>query len=365
MGEATLMIGQMDSLPGQMLHQVRTALRLEDGRVVVADGGSNEVRTFDSAGRLLTTFGGSGGGPREFEALMAMWLAPDDSLVTWDGLSRRVVVWSSEGDLGRMLDLDLDGLDNVVGRLEDGSLVGIGGPPFSPMAPGTSRLDSATAFLLVPGGKALRALDRFPWSIFHAVPHPGLGEQTIYTPTAFDPGGIIASGPDYFYFGWGDAWEIVKYSASGMPIDTLTREGEPARVTPDMLEDHLEEWLTIVPPELHPATRTFHSRLPFPETAPVFDWMILDDLKHLWVRHFVAPGADSATWSIFGPNGDWLGELVLPANLRPTHIGADFIVAIVLGTDDVEQVGTFPLRRRTADRSDSSRGPTEKRAFQG
>ena len=74
-GPELLRIGANDALPGHSLFRVRMAIADPDGRVLVADGGTNEVRIFDASGTLVATLGGSGQGPAEFRMLSAIWLA--------------------------------------------------------------------------------------------------------------------------------------------------------------------------------------------------------------------------------------------------------------------------------------------------
>lgn len=345
LGEPTLTIGRTDSLAGHPLHQVRDARRAAAGQILVADGGSNEVRVFDSAGHLLTRFGGPGEGPAEFGSLQGLWLTGSDSVLTWDARWQRLSSWSAAGGFGRTTGIDLDGPAVFLGPFQDRSSLVLRSPNHVRMSAGLTRTDSAVVFRVTDRAQAADELITVEWQLVHAVAHPGLGGRTVYTPTPFDPRGLIVAGPDYFYYAWGDKWEIYKYSPAGAALDTLKRSGDNLRVTSEMLERRLEDWLATVPPELQAATRSFHNTLPYPQTAPVLDHLLLDDLEHLWVRHFVVPGDLAARWSIFGPEGNWLGEMELPVGLRPTHIGEDFLLAVVRGENNVEEVSVFPLRR--------------------
>ena len=50
-------------------HRVADMLRTDDGTLVVSNGGTGQVRTFDATGRALRSFGGPGDGPGEFWSL--------------------------------------------------------------------------------------------------------------------------------------------------------------------------------------------------------------------------------------------------------------------------------------------------------
>ncbi|HSG07339.1 MAG TPA: 6-bladed beta-propeller, partial [Longimicrobiales bacterium] len=82
---------------GHDLYRVRGALWLGDGRIVVADAGSAELRFFDTAGRLVRVAGGRGGGPGEYRFLSFMARLRGDSLLVWDSRARRVTVTDLEG----------------------------------------------------------------------------------------------------------------------------------------------------------------------------------------------------------------------------------------------------------------------------
>ena len=73
--EPTVTIGAAEGEAPYLLHRVRRAATLSDGRIVVADGASNEVRVFDPDGVHLVSWGGEGEGPGEFDALsgVARW----------------------------------------------------------------------------------------------------------------------------------------------------------------------------------------------------------------------------------------------------------------------------------------------------
>ena len=61
--EPTVTIGAAEGEAPYLLHSVRRAATLSDGRIVVADGASDEVRVFDPDGVHLVSWGGEGEGP--------------------------------------------------------------------------------------------------------------------------------------------------------------------------------------------------------------------------------------------------------------------------------------------------------------
>ena len=64
--QPSLSIGSVDSGEADQLFRVTDATRLPDGRIVIANSGSNELRVFNADGSHAGTWGGRGEGPGEF-----------------------------------------------------------------------------------------------------------------------------------------------------------------------------------------------------------------------------------------------------------------------------------------------------------
>ena len=56
----------MDGEDPYLFRYAWDATKLSDGRIVVADRSTSELRVFDAAGTYLATWGGLGEGPGEF-----------------------------------------------------------------------------------------------------------------------------------------------------------------------------------------------------------------------------------------------------------------------------------------------------------
>src|SRR5690606_16795253 len=69
--EPLVEIGVLDGAPEDQLFRVVGARRLGDGRIVVANSGTHELRFYDAQGRHLRSVGREGEGPGEFRGLGA------------------------------------------------------------------------------------------------------------------------------------------------------------------------------------------------------------------------------------------------------------------------------------------------------
>jgi hypothetical protein len=81
-------VGGSDAGPDRELNLVSGAMRLPDGRVVVANGKPLELRVYSAKGALLTRMGRKGQGPGEFRGGLDLIAASGDSVVVFTGGSR-------------------------------------------------------------------------------------------------------------------------------------------------------------------------------------------------------------------------------------------------------------------------------------
>ena len=82
-------IGSADGEDPYLFHRVWDMATLSDGRIVVADAGSEEVRALDPSGVHLASWGGQGEGPGEFRSLSGVARWPGDSVAAWEFHSNR------------------------------------------------------------------------------------------------------------------------------------------------------------------------------------------------------------------------------------------------------------------------------------
>ena len=101
--EPDVSIGVLEGEEPYMLHWVADATKLPDGRIVVANGGTQEVRVFDADGQHLTAWGGDGGGPREFMSLVGVGRWPGDSIAAWYAGNLGISIFDYEGVFARTL----------------------------------------------------------------------------------------------------------------------------------------------------------------------------------------------------------------------------------------------------------------------
>lgn len=103
--EPAVAIGVAEGEAPYELHRASGALRTSDGRIVVANSGSAELRIFDSAGAYLRTIGRRGSGPGEYRGTLSVYPLDGDSLVVHDGGNERFTVLDPDGSYVRVLEV--------------------------------------------------------------------------------------------------------------------------------------------------------------------------------------------------------------------------------------------------------------------
>ena len=103
--EPVTQIGGIEGDPNQELYQVRGAIRLTDGNIIVVSAGTNELRFFRPDGSHIRTVGGQGDGPGEFRFVSWVSQLDGDSLAAFDGRQLRVSYFDPDGGFVRSMPL--------------------------------------------------------------------------------------------------------------------------------------------------------------------------------------------------------------------------------------------------------------------
>jgi hypothetical protein len=338
-------IGVLEGDDNYQLFRVVSVLKLPDGRFVVANAGTHELRFYDSAGLFLSSSGREGGGPGEFQALGGLWLLGSDTLVTHDRRQRRLSFFDSDGNFIRSLmlipDSETFAFLDPVGFLANGSLVvsqrQFGGDE---IREGLSR-DSLTYVRFDGDGTLIDSLGRFPGPEQFTV----TDDQLILA--ASPPFGRIPRSTihgDNFFFGSSDSFDVGRYSSDGRLQRSIRWATLSLEVTPEDIENYKQQEIERSGDETR---RQFVERMfegmPFPSTMPAYQQMLADAEGNLWVEEYQRPGDDQPRWTVFDPGGAMLGVVETPPNFTVYQIGLDFVLGRWTDDLDVEHVRLYQL----------------------
>ncbi len=344
--DPALDIGVLDGDSMYQLYQVAGALKLDDGRIVVANAGSYELRFYNSEGTFLKAAGRKGGGPGEFGGMLWIQSYAGDSLIIYDWRNRRVSFFDDEGNFGRSFQLKFlaqgGGFPIYTGIFPDQSLM-VAVQEFLMSGEMKTELRRDTVVYLrtdsegelidtlgcLPGGEVYTNVDE-DRAVAGVRPFGRYPQQVV-------------SGKG-FYYGSSDAYEIAFYDMKGK-LKRIIRRAQPLlRVTAEDIELHKQQ--QIEEAEAEGASQMIEhlmATVPFPETMPPYSEFRTDLHDNLWVADYRRPGDDQPTWTIFDPSGQMLGVVVTPERFTIHQIGVDFVLGRWSDEMDVEHVRLFSL----------------------
>jgi hypothetical protein len=323
------------------------AVRLTNGRVVIADRGSQTLRMFDTHGAHLRDIGRVGEGPGEFRGLDGVALLRGDSIAAWDLRLRRLSVFDPTGRMAReMAPRDLGLFPRFKGVLNDGSVVLTAGvhPGRSMVVSTAPRRDSVTYLRFSPGGVLLDTLGKYPGA--ETVMLMSTGAMTMEE-VVFGRDFHLVVGRDRYYGADDDRFELTEYRLPATPVRRIYKRHPPRQVSDADLARFLKQPRDVsgVPPQLRAQLAKRNPGVPHRPTLPAFESLLLDAEGYLWVEHPRVTEAESGRWDVFDREGKWVTTVATPAGYRVLQIGRDFTLGTARDTLDVEHVHLYTLSR--------------------
>ena len=350
--EPTVSIGERAGEEPYMLYFPTSFFRFPDGRIVVANRGTEEVRVFDSLGTHVATWGGEGDGPAEFETLgdVAPWVG--DSILAWDFGDYGISIFDSDGNYVRSFFLQ-SGTDpprrgpRPVAARADGTILSI------------DRVlgDSALVQVWDAEGGVLPSPGVLPNEEVRAVRVPGGSTEQV----------VVAYTRQLLTAVWGDLvvatlnrpYEIRAFRADGALARIVRLAHEPRVPTETDRQTYVEGRMAErrggvdaatgepIPDALLAMMRQVFEAIPVAEHFPAFAAILADDTGHLWVREYDYPQEErpAPLWTVFDPAGQVLGYVETPEGLLIGQIGEDYILGRAEDELGVEYVQVWPLAR--------------------
>jgi hypothetical protein len=341
----SLQLGTLDGEPEYQFFRITDAHRFEDGRIVVANRGTHELRFFDADGEHYRSVGGEGDGPGEFQDLRLVRELAGDSLLTFDQRQRRISVFDSTGAFSRSL--TPQGLDfyQVLGALGDGTLLIQEFNLITPdeIAEGSERRD-ASFRLADRVGTTIETIGPYPGQEMHIIPR----ESRMITVNAvpFGRGAYAAVAGDRILAGTNDAYSLDVYGQDGTLESIVRLAHDPDPVRPgdfDFLRD--EALAGIDSDQFRQMERESWDAMPHHETFPAFESFTGDAAGHFWVRDYLPPDDERSIWTVFDSEGTALGKVETPVDLRVLEIGEDYILGVLRDELDVEWLQLYALNK--------------------
>jgi hypothetical protein len=366
--EPVLRIGTMAGAPAYQLYQVAGATRLPDGRIVVANAGTAELRFYAADGRHLASAGGRGGGPGEFQMLAGVEHA-GDAVVAFDRTARRFSEFTLDGAFvashsaggGSAAPFFLP-----AGRFADGTVafggieMGMSGGPGG-VTRGRARTD-VLYLRLAPSGEVLDTVGRFPGpERVTRVQESGGQSRVTMMQVRFSATPQLRAAGDGFVYSATDRYELAFHGGAGELERLVRRPHDPEPV----MEEHLRQadqqmrqqaqatgggatggggGGVVGPPS--PTAVAALQETPHAEFFPALGMLLVDPGGNVWVSPYPRPGAEGpVAWDVFDGEGTWLGSVEIPSELRVFEIGEDYVLGLWRDDLDVEYLHLHELIR--------------------
>ena len=351
----TVSIGEMVGEEPYLLNGARDATRLSDGRIVVANLGTNELRVFDARGIHVATWGGTGEGPGEFTELGHVDRWPADSIVAWTAARLGISVFASNGSFGRTFRMQSDG------REKYGRPLWIFFTPVSATRHGSvltvlkfPNEDTLVVELRDGEGRTTANFGTHPSWEPHLVTLDGRNSSHM---KIFGRAPVHGIWGDRIVIGDTDRYEFKAFQADGS-LERIVRRGHVPRVpTAADVAAYIDQQVPQPRPGMSDAdvenlqrdSRRRNESVPVAEHFPAFTSIMSDAVDHLWVEEYEFPGEErpGSLWTVFDPEGRVLGFVETPEGLWIWEIGEDYILGRAEDELGVESVQVWPLERST------------------
>jgi len=352
--EPEVVIGLREGDDRYLLNEVRGVRRLSDGRIAVLDAGSFRVRVYDSTGVHLTDLGGEGDGPSEFRTPQFLGLV-FDTLFVYEAIGGNLTWFSPDGQLLRTS----SGFSQTDTERERGTLLMFGYLE--------DRFGAGVRTAGVRNRPLVEGLNREPWSIWRFDLFSSDADSLFSVPGAEEM--ILSSGPEgthhqtyvfgkytvltvsesCVYVAPTDEFSIQVFDRGGILRRIIRRNEAPRRVTRSDFHQWVEQQLELRDPprdDIGEMRRTA-GELSVAETMPAFRWIAVDSEDNLWVEEWKGVGLDQGRFSVFDPDGAWLGyvdipdglpELRIAYDMQLMEIGSDYLLGVWIDEFGVEQV---------------------------
>ncbi len=321
------------------LARITGAIRLSDGSVVIAMRRPHVVYRYDSTGRFVNAIGRAGQGPEEYDQPQTVLPMPGDSVLVPDyGGSP---IFSHEGAVGGRVRLAPSpraiGESAKLGPLPkftfaDGSMAGLDqvyAMRQKASSGGTARTDSLEIVRYSRDGALLGSFGVFDSYYFTC-------DERECTPQIASLDRYFAAGPDRFFTGNGETFEIRAYDLDGR-VRRIMRIDRPAIPFTDDSMSARAEREAEQDPERAIERRAFYRKATHRDSLPHFSGMVAGADGTLWVGEYTTT-FEPTRWQVFDREGVWLGTMDLPQRFVLENVYADVIIGRQRNELDVERV---------------------------
>ena len=343
-------IGGQAGDPDYELYRVSGAVRLPDGRIVIANSGSGEMRFYDETGTHLLDAGREGEGPGEFSVISWVSRYRGDSIAAYDIRLMRVSVFDAEGQFGRSFPvrgMDASGRGRALGVFDDGSVLVAAVVMTAPDDGSEGFRQKVPLYTVNPEGESGDSMctspgdEMFVYSAGSTTQGPSL---VFFGPPMFARTTEYAIHGNRFYVAASDCYEVRVHERGGELQSMVRRQHDLIAVTDADIAAMREERLGgDVPPGMRQTMVDVLDATPIRETMPAYDGVLVDRIGNLWVEEYRRPGDTVPRWTVFDTQGVMLGSLTVPDRFEILDVGDDYVLGKWADELEIERVQMYEL----------------------
>jgi hypothetical protein len=358
--EPTVAIGGNVSDSMHALFRVTAAVRLDDGRIAITHSPAPMIRWYDETGEYLHGAGRPGGGHGEFGSGEGAWIStmralPAESVATWEHPARRMQVFDGEGRFIRAVVLDLPtdmptgSYPQMIDRFGNGFAAFLIPNEQTRNVGDIWRYDLTFLLYTQDGayaGEIMRAPGFTNFTRMVRLPDGREFKSNGRPPFSLQP--VMSARGNVLVYGSNERYELSYVDTLGRVTMLVRRPRSRRAITSEFLDKYRRDALDRAPddPAIRRQWEEELSSYPYPDSLPPYRRIRIDRTGALWVNDYDVPGQDSTRWSVFGQDGSWQADVVLPADWQLLELGEDYLLVLTQDELDIERVEQHGLHRR-------------------
>jgi len=327
----------------------------DQGRVYIADTGTQGIHIYAPDGSFLSTIGREGRGPGEFQTIMAIRVRNNRIHVL--DRQQKIVVFEWQGDEIRLVqeyDLTLQDLDEQPGWMKRAQEKGWYPRPASfnldpdgrylihfvdSSVPMNAVLEGRTSNIARydPARRTYTDLDiiSFDWT-GRVLVHEVEGGMSVFFDIPYKRDSRFDYRDGEWVHGWSEEFLLRIYDNEGNYLRAsyynLPQKPLDAQTMIRLYENAGDWFQSIIREDDHP------------ETWPAFQDVFWDDEGRIWVSRIDAD-PEVTVWMVLDADGELIGRAELPTSSRVRYIGREAVYAIELDEEELIHVMRYRLER--------------------
>ena len=331
-------VGTLSGAEADELFGVEDVDVLSDGRLVITNRGTHELRMYSPEGEFVGSIGGEGQGPGELIYPSQTWVGPGDSLFV--RAFQRLSVFEGTGVFARSVPLSGSPPRD---RFQDGTFLFVVIPPgVDKFEPGHFRPVNALVRSGADGSMGDTLALVSGTELYRFTSSAG-GMSSFGAP--FGSVRLAAALGNSVVTAGGTGFEIWNLDETGRLARIVRRQVEATEVSSADIAVLEERMLRAAPARAQADRRRLFLEWTYPEFKPALDDLLVDAEGNIWARSYRVDPSGPGEWSVFDPAGRWLGQVEMPPGLDVAEIGSDYVAGVWVDELGVEYVRLYALEK--------------------